>query len=67
MKPFTHHNAQSMREASRLLTKYNGKAKVNAGGTDLLAAKPLDAATLGIGIPAVAAGSLTFLMCHFNT
>jgi len=38
MKPFTHHNAQSMREASRLLTKYNGKAKVNAGGTDLLAA-----------------------------
>ena len=36
-------------------------------GTDLLAAKPLHAATLGIGIPTVAAGSLTFLMCHLNT
>jgi hypothetical protein len=36
-------------------------------GTDLLAAKPLHAATLGIGIPTVAAGSLTFLMCHVNT
>ncbi len=38
MKSFTHHNARSLREASKLLTKYNGKAKVNAGGTDLLGA-----------------------------
>jgi NADPH-dependent glutamate synthase beta subunit-like oxidoreductase/CO/xanthine dehydrogenase FAD-binding subunit len=36
MKPFTHHNARSVREASRLLRTYNGNAKVNAGGTDLL-------------------------------
>ena len=36
-------------------------------GADLLAAKPLHSATLGIGIPTVAAGSLTFLMCHINT
>lgn len=38
MKPFTHHNARSVREASRLLRAYNGNAKVNAGGTDLLGA-----------------------------
>jgi NADPH-dependent glutamate synthase beta subunit-like oxidoreductase/CO/xanthine dehydrogenase FAD-binding subunit len=38
MKSFTHHNARSLREASKLLTQYNGKAKVNAGGTDLLGA-----------------------------
>jgi NADPH-dependent glutamate synthase beta subunit-like oxidoreductase/CO/xanthine dehydrogenase FAD-binding subunit len=38
MKSFTHYNARSLREASKLLTKYNGKAKVNAGGTDLLGA-----------------------------
>jgi hypothetical protein len=36
-------------------------------GTNLFAAKPLHTATLGIGIPTVAAGSLTFLMCHINT
>jgi hypothetical protein len=36
-------------------------------GTDLLAAKPLHTATLGVGIPAIAAGPLTFLMCHLNT
>ncbi len=36
MKPFKHHNAGSIGEAARLLTKYKGKAKVNAGGTDLL-------------------------------
>jgi NADPH-dependent glutamate synthase beta subunit-like oxidoreductase len=36
MKPFTHHNARTLREALKLLTKYDGKAKVNAGGTDLL-------------------------------
>jgi len=38
MKPFTHHNARSVREAARLLKAYNGNAKVNAGGTDLLGA-----------------------------
>ena len=36
MKPFEHHNARSIEEAVRLLDKYDGKAKVNAGGTDLL-------------------------------
>lgn len=36
MKPFTHHNARSIDEAITLLTKYKGKAKLNAGGTDLL-------------------------------
>ncbi len=36
MKKFTHHNARSLKEAATLLSKYNGKAKVNAGGTDLL-------------------------------
>lgn len=38
MKPFKHHNARSLREATTLLKKYNGKAKANAGGTDLLGA-----------------------------
>lgn len=38
MKPFKHHNARSTREATRLLAKYDGKAKANAGGTDLLGA-----------------------------
>ncbi len=36
MKPFTHHNARSIDEAITLLTKYEGKAKLNAGGTELL-------------------------------
>ncbi len=36
MKPFKHYNARSVREATGLLAKYNGKAKANAGGTDLL-------------------------------
>jgi NADPH-dependent glutamate synthase beta subunit-like oxidoreductase len=36
MKSFTHRNARSIDEAARLLKKYKGKAKVNAGGTDLL-------------------------------
>ena len=36
MKPFTHHNARSIDEAITLLTKYKGKAKLNAGGTELL-------------------------------
>jgi NADPH-dependent glutamate synthase beta subunit-like oxidoreductase/CO/xanthine dehydrogenase FAD-binding subunit len=38
VKRFTHHSAQSMTEAIRLLKAYEGKAKVNAGGTDLLGA-----------------------------
>ncbi len=38
MKPFKHHNARSLREATTLMRKYNGKAKANAGGTDLLGA-----------------------------
>ncbi|MBN1106321.1 MAG: FAD binding domain-containing protein, partial [Deltaproteobacteria bacterium] len=38
MKTFIHHNARSMREAARLLRVYNGNAKVNAGGSDLLSA-----------------------------
>ena len=36
MKSFKHYNARSLKEAAALLAKYNGKAKVNAGGTDLL-------------------------------
>ena len=36
MKNFKHHDARSLRQAAALLSKYNGKAKVNAGGTDLL-------------------------------
>ena len=36
MKPFAHHNVRSIDEAVRLLTEYRGKAKLNAGGTDLL-------------------------------
>ncbi len=36
MKAFTHVNATSVEEAIQLLAKYNGKAKLNAGGTDLL-------------------------------
>jgi len=35
MKPFTHYNARSVKEATGLLAQYEGKAKVNAGGTDL--------------------------------
>ena len=38
MKWFEHHNARSIREAVKLLNDYEGKAKVNAGGTDLLGA-----------------------------
>jgi NADPH-dependent glutamate synthase beta subunit-like oxidoreductase len=38
MKPFKHHNARSLGEARRLLKAYEGKARVNAGGTDLLGA-----------------------------
>jgi NADPH-dependent glutamate synthase beta subunit-like oxidoreductase/CO/xanthine dehydrogenase FAD-binding subunit len=36
MKTFRHHNARSLKEAATLLSRYGGKAKVNAGGTDLL-------------------------------
>jgi len=36
MKTFQHYNARSLKQASVLLSKYNGKAKVNAGGTDLI-------------------------------
>jgi len=36
MKPFAHFNARSVDEAVQLLAKYEGKAKLNAGGTDLL-------------------------------
>jgi len=38
MKPFTHYNARSVKEAAKLLAEYEGKARVNAGGTDLLGA-----------------------------
>ncbi len=38
MKSFAHLNARSIREATALLKKYEGKAKVSAGGTDLLGA-----------------------------
>ena len=36
MKRFAHHNARSIKEAGKLLAEYEGKAKANAGGTDLL-------------------------------
>ncbi len=36
MKSFQHHKARSLKQATSLLAKYNGKARVNAGGTDLL-------------------------------
>ena len=38
MKPFKHYNVQSLKKAASLLTEYNGKAKINAGGTDILGA-----------------------------
>jgi NADPH-dependent glutamate synthase beta subunit-like oxidoreductase/CO/xanthine dehydrogenase FAD-binding subunit len=38
MKPFDHYTAQTIGEATKLLVKNKGKAKVNAGGTDLLSA-----------------------------
>jgi xanthine dehydrogenase YagS FAD-binding subunit len=38
MKGFEHHNADSIDEAVELLNAYEGKAKVIAGGTDLLGA-----------------------------
>ncbi|MGD8761348.1 MAG: xanthine dehydrogenase family protein subunit M [Desulfobacteraceae bacterium] len=36
MKPFRHFDADSVDEALALLTEYDGKARVTAGGTDLL-------------------------------
>jgi NADPH-dependent glutamate synthase beta subunit-like oxidoreductase/CO/xanthine dehydrogenase FAD-binding subunit len=36
MKTFQHFNARSVGQATSLLKKSNGKARVNAGGTDLL-------------------------------
>jgi xanthine dehydrogenase YagS FAD-binding subunit len=36
MKSFAHHHARSVDEAVTLLARYKGKAKLNAGGTDLL-------------------------------
>jgi len=35
MKPFRHMSARTMEEACTLLEKYNNKAVINAGGTDL--------------------------------
>jgi NADPH-dependent glutamate synthase beta subunit-like oxidoreductase len=36
MKTFKHYNARSLKQAATLLSKYNGKARINAGGTDLI-------------------------------
>lgn len=36
MRPFKHINAGSIEEACDLLDRYDGKAKINAGGSDLL-------------------------------
>ena len=36
MRNFAHYDARSISEAVKLLAKYKGRAKLNAGGTDLL-------------------------------
>jgi NADPH-dependent glutamate synthase beta subunit-like oxidoreductase/CO/xanthine dehydrogenase FAD-binding subunit len=36
MKSFAHHHARTINEAITLMKKYKGKAKLNAGGTDLI-------------------------------
>ena len=36
MRNFAHYDARSISEAVNLLAKYKGRAKLNAGGTDLL-------------------------------
>jgi xanthine dehydrogenase YagS FAD-binding subunit len=36
MRPFMHFNARTIKEACKLLAEYEGKAVLNAGGTDLL-------------------------------
>ncbi|HUJ88663.1 MAG TPA: FAD binding domain-containing protein [Syntrophorhabdales bacterium] len=38
MKSFTHYDARTIEAAVKLLKNYKGKAKINAGGTDLLGA-----------------------------
>jgi NADPH-dependent glutamate synthase beta subunit-like oxidoreductase/CO/xanthine dehydrogenase FAD-binding subunit len=38
MKSFTHYDARTIQDAVKLLKNYRGKAKINAGGTDLLGA-----------------------------
>ena len=38
MRPFTHYDAHAVEEALTLLKRYNGRAVLNAGGTDLLSA-----------------------------
>jgi len=38
MRQFEHHNVRSIKEAVKLLTHYEGRAKIIAGGTDLLGA-----------------------------
>lgn len=38
MKAFEHYTARTLKEASTILSRYAGKAKVNAGGTDLIGA-----------------------------
>ncbi|MFC1816948.1 FAD binding domain-containing protein [Thermodesulfobacteriota bacterium] len=38
MRSFIHINARTPNEALRALEEYNGKARLNAGGTDLLGA-----------------------------
>jgi xanthine dehydrogenase YagS FAD-binding subunit len=36
MRPFTHFDARTIKEACKLLAQYDGRAVLNAGGTDLL-------------------------------
>lgn len=36
MRPFKHFNARTVKEACKLLAQYDGRAVLNAGGTDLL-------------------------------
>jgi xanthine dehydrogenase YagS FAD-binding subunit len=36
MRPFVHINARTMEQAFTILQKYKGRARINAGGTDLL-------------------------------
>ncbi|HPP06103.1 MAG TPA: FAD binding domain-containing protein, partial [Syntrophorhabdaceae bacterium] len=38
MRPFEHYNARTIKEAVKILLRYKGSAKVNAGGTDLISA-----------------------------
>ncbi len=38
MRTFRHYDARSLRQASALLARHKGKARINAGGTDLLGA-----------------------------